>query len=146
MILLLWLRVRYDSRLCLSLKNCVFGNQMSITCNLEQSDSLISLIRTMRIKMETIKRRSETSHRNRVPIHLSSYWWAGVSNYVSNTISVITKIYIFLLYFPSVSLLIIRSQPASIAWIAASTAAFYLCWSYTDDYVLWNRCVVYIWY
>ena len=78
----------------------------------------------MGIKKKTIKPRSVTSHRNRVHIHLSSYWWAGISNYVSNTISVITKIYIFLLYFSSVSLLIIRSQTASIAWTVTSTAHF----------------------
>ena len=68
------------------------------------------------------------------------YWWASISNYVYNTILVITKIYIFLLYFTLVLLLVIRSQPTSVGWIATTTAAFYHCCSYAE-----YRCVVYIW-
>ena len=46
-----------------------------------------------------------------------NYWWTGINNYVYSIILVITKIYIFYLhYFTSVLLLIMRSQPASIAW------------------------------
>ena len=45
--------------------------------------------------------------------YIVNYWWAEVSNYICSTILVITKIYIFLLYFTSVLLLIMRSQPAS---------------------------------
>ena len=55
------------------------------------------------------------------------YWWASISNHVYNTILVITKIYIFLLYFPLVLLLILRSQPTSTGWTLTSTAAFYHC-------------------
>ena len=71
--------------------------------------------------------------------------WDSISNYVYDTVSVITKIYIFLLYFVSVSLLIMQSQPASIAWTVTSAVAFYHCWSYAHS-VLWIRGVVYIWY
>ena len=75
------------------------------------------------------------------------YLWAGVRNYVCSIILVITKIYIFpLLYFTSVLLLIMRSQPSSIAWTVTSTAAFCLCWSYKEHSDLWIRCVVNIWY
>ena len=70
-----------------------------------------------------------------------NYWWADVYS----TILVITKIYLFLLlYFASVLLLTMRSQPASITW--TSTAAFYHCWSYREHSVFWIRCVEYIWY
>ena len=69
--------------------------------------------------------------------YIVNYWWAEVSNYICSTILVITKIYIFLLYFTSVLLLIMRSQPASIAQTLTSTAAFYHCWSYTEYYDLW---------
>ena len=79
-------------------------------------------------------------------LYIVNYWWAGVGNYVYNTILVITKIYIFLLYFTSVLLLIMRSQPVSIVWSVTSTATFYHCWSYTDHSDLWIWCVVYIWY
>ena len=78
--------------------------------------------------------------------YIVNYWWAGVSNYVYNTILVITKIYISLLYFTSVLLWIMLSQPASNAWTVTSTAAFYHCWSYTDHSDLRIWCVVYIWY
>ena len=118
--------------------------QMSITSNLEQTDSLVYFITALDTK-KAIQARSVTSHRNRLPFNLRSYWWAGISNYVYSTISVITKIYIFLLYFQSVSLMIMRSQPASISWTVTSTGAFYHCWSYTDHSVLWIRCVVCIW-
>ena len=66
-----------------------------------------------------------------------------VSNY--STILVITKIYIFfLLYFTLVLLLIMRSQPASIAWTVISTAAFSHCWSYTEhSHLLWIRCDIF---
>ena len=47
---------------------------------------------------------------HRLSIHLNNYWWVGISNYVYNTISVITKNYKFLLYFASVSLLIIEAK------------------------------------
>ena len=71
----------------------------------------------------------------------------AVPVYVYSTILVITKIYLsVLLYFTSVLLLIMRSQPASIATTVASTAAFYHCWSYTKHSDLWIRCVVYILY
>ena len=50
-----------------------------------------------------LEARSVTSPRNRLPIHLSNYWRAGISNYVYSTIYVITKIYISLLCFTSVS-------------------------------------------
>ena len=49
-------------------------------------------------------------------------WWVGISNYVYSPISLITKIYMFLLYFVSVSLLIMWRQPASIAGTITSTA------------------------
>ena len=45
--------------------------------------------------------------------YIVNYWRADVSNY--STVLVITKIFIFLLYFTVVLLLIMRSQPASIA-------------------------------
>ena len=69
-------------------------------------------------------------------------------NYVYSTILVITKIYILLflyiffliyIFLTSVLLLIMQSQLASIAWTVTSTAAFYHCWSYTEDSVLWIR-------
>ena len=86
------------------------------------------------------------SSRNSLYIHLSNYWWAGISNYFLGSISVITKIYVFLLYFASVSLLIMRSQPALIAWTVRSTAAFCHCWSHTEYSDLWIGRVVCIWY
>ena len=47
--------------------------------------------------------------------YMADYWWAGINNY--STILMITKIYMFiLLYFTLVLLLIMRSQPVSIAW------------------------------
>ena len=80
-------------------------------------------------------------------LNLCNYWWAGISNYVYSTILLITKIYIFLLlYFISVLLFIIRSQPMSILWTVTSTAVRYDCWSYIEHCVLWMRCVLYIWY
>ena len=79
--------------------------------------------------------------------YIVNYLWAGVSNYVCSISLVITKIYIFpLLYFTSVLLLKMRSQASSITWKVTSTAAFYLCWTYTEHFDLWIRCVVYIWY
>ena len=120
--------------------------QMSKTSNLQQSDSLVYFIGALDIWKKPVKARSVTSPRNRLPIHLSNYWWAGISNYVYSTVFVITKMYIFLLCFPLVSLLIMRGQPASIAWTVTSAAAFYHCWSCTGHSVLWIRCVVYIWY
>ena len=75
-----------------------------------------------------------------------NYWWAGVSNYVYSTILVITKVYIFLLYFTSDLLLIMRSQPASIErTVTSTTAAFSHCWSYTEHSDLRIICVAYIW-
>ena len=70
-----------------------------------------------------------------------------VSANVYSTILVITKIYIFLLlYFTSVLLLIVQSQPFSFAWTVTSTAAIYHCWSYMEHSDLWIRCVACIWY
>ena len=71
-----------------------------------------------------------------------NYWWAGVRNYVCNTILVIVKIYIFLLlYSTSALLFIIPSHSSSIAWTKTSTATFYHCWSYMEHSDLWIRCV-----
>ena len=139
-ILLFQLRVRYDSSL--SLKNRFSVVQMIITSN----DSLVYIIGALNIWKKTLEARSVTSPRNRLPIHLSNYWGVDISNYVYNSNSMITKIYIFLLHFASVSLLIMRMQPALIAWTVTSTATFYHCLSYTDHSVLWIRCVVCIWY
>ena len=86
------------------------------------------------------------SPRSSLYIHLSNYWWAGISNYFYGSISVITKIYVFVFYFASVSLLIMRSQPALIAWKVTSTAAFCRCWSHTEYSDLWIGCVVCISY
>ena len=52
----------------------------------------------------------------------------------------------YFFFFILLQLLIMRSQPASVAWTVTSAAAFYHCWSYTEHSVLWIRCVVYIWY
>ena len=98
------------------------------------SESLIHFIGAFNIEA-----RPETSLRNRLPIHFSNYWWAGINNYVYSTISVITKVYVFLLYFASVSLLMMRNQPASIAWAVTSAVTFYHCWHYTKHSVLWIR-------
>ena len=73
-----------------------------------------------------LKRKSFWS-RSKKTLFLYKYWWASISNHVYNTILVITKIYIFLLYFPLVLLLIMRSQPTSTGWTLTSTAAFYHC-------------------
>ena len=54
--------------------------------------------------------------------------------------------FIYFFFFILLQLLIMRSQPASVAWTVTSAAAFYHCWSYTEHSVLWIRCVVYIWY
>ena len=60
------------------------------------------------------------------------YWWS--------------QRFIFpLLYFTSV-LLLKRSQPSPIVWTVISKAAFYHCWSYTNNFDLRIRFVVYIWY
>ena len=56
--------------------------------------------------------------------YIINYWWAGFSNYGYSTNWAITKIYIFLLYFTSVLLLMMQSQPASVSWTVTSTAAF----------------------
>ena len=65
---------------------------------------------------------------------------------VYTTIFVITKIYLFLLiYFTSVFLLIMRSQPASIAWTVTSTAPFYHCWN-TQNILIDELDVLYIFY
>ena len=74
--------------------------------------------------------------------YIVNYWWTGVSD--CSIIFVITKIYIFLrLYFTLVSLLIMQSQPSSIARTVTSTVAFYHCWSYTEDSHLWIRCDIF---
>ena len=78
--------------------------------------------------------------------YIFNYWWAGVSNYVYSKTLVITKIYIFILYFTLVLLLIMRSQPASTEWTITSTAAFSHCWSYTEHSDVWLRYVSYPWY
>ena len=70
----------------------------------------------------------------------------SVDCYVYSTILVITKSYIFLLYFTSVLLFIMRSQPDLIVWTVTSTVEFYHCWSYTEHFVIWIRYLVYIWY
>ena len=77
--------------------------------------------------------------------YIVNYWWAGVSNYVYSTILVIKKIS-FLLYFTSVLLLKMWSQPASIAWTVTTTATFYYCWNYTEHSDFWIRCVIYTLY
>ena len=100
-------------KIVLVFKKTAFSvTQMSITSNLEHSDSLVYFIG--HLKESDWRKVCNLSHR--LPIHLINYWWVGISNYVCSTISVITKIYIFLLYFASVSLLITRTQLASIAW------------------------------
>ena len=71
------------------------------------------------------------------------YWWASISNDVYDTIVVITKIYIFLLYFTLVLLLIMRSQPASIGWTVTFAAVPYYCCSYTE-YLFYDIDVLYI--
>ena len=71
------------------------------------------------------------------------YCWASISNYVYDTIVVITKIYIFLLYFTLVLLLIMRSRPASIGWTVTFAAAPYHCCSYTE-YLFYDIDVLYI--
>ena len=66
---------------------------------------------------------------------------------VYSIILVFTKMYIFALYFTTVLLLIILSQPSSIGWTVwtvTSTAAFSHCWSYMEHSDLWIRCVIYI--
>ena len=83
---------------------------------------------------------------NRKNPYIFNYWWAGVSNYVYSKTLVITKIYIFILYFTLVLLLIMRSQPASTEWTITSTAAFSYCWSYTEHSDVWLRYVAYTWY
>ena len=90
--------------------------QMSITSNLEQSELLVYWIWALNIQKKATEEGSVTSPRNRFPIHFSNYWWAGISNYVYSIILGITKIYIFvLLLFTSWLLLIMQSQPATIA-------------------------------
>ena len=76
-----------------------------------------------------------------------NYWQATISSCIYSTMLVIRKIYIFLpLYFNSVFLLIMWSQPASMAWTVTSAAAFYCYWSYREHSVLLIRCVGHIWY
>ena len=66
--------------------------------------------------------------------YIVNYYWASVSNYVYSTILVITKIYIFPLYFTSVSLLIMRSQTAWIYSCILSLLKLYrLFWFYKLD-------------
>ena len=76
--------------------------------------------------------------------YILNYLEAGVSNYVCSITLVITKIYVFpILYFTSVLLLIMRSQPSLIAWTVTSTAAFYLCWS-TQNILVYELGAFYI--
>ena len=76
--------------------------------------------------------------------YIVNYLGAGVRNYVCSITLVITEIYIFpLLYFTSVLLLIMRSQPSLIAWTVTSTAAFYLCWS-TQNILVYELDLFYI--
>ena len=99
---------------------------------------MVYFIVALNISKKTIKTDSVTSPRYRHSIHLSNYWWAGISNYAYSTILEISEIYIFLLlYFTSVLLLIMRNQSASIAWTVASAAAFYHCWSDKEHSVLY---------
>ena len=65
-------------------------------------------------------------------------------NFLKSNILEVKILYILeIFYFTSVLLLIMQSQPASIAWTVTSTAAFYHFWSYTDHPDLQIRCVVY---
>ena len=99
---------------------------------------MVYFIVALKISKKTIETGSVTSPRYRHSIHLSNYWWAGISNYAYSTMLEITEIYIFLLlYFTSVLLLIMWSQSASIAWTVTSAAAFYHCWSYKEHSVLY---------
>ena len=50
----------------------------------------------------------------------------------SNILEVKILYFLEIFYFTSVLLLIMRSQPASIAWTVPSTASFCHCWSYTE--------------
>ena len=96
-------------------------------------------------RVNYLKRKTFKSRSKRSSLFRYKYCWASISNYVCNTILVITKIYIFLLYFILILLWIMQSQPTSIRSTVTSTAAFYH-WSYTEYSVLWNRCFVYIWH
>ena len=108
---------------------------MSITSNVKQSELLLYW-GTYHFKSDWI--RVCNLFQNRLTIHLSNYWWAGISNFVCSTILVITEIYIYISPFlTSVLLLIMRSQPTSIAWTGTSTAAIYNCWSYIEHSVLY---------
>ena len=76
---------------------------MSIDFNLKQSELLVYFIKIALIhwtfeskRKKAIEAASATSSRNRLLIRLSNYCWAGISNYVYNTILVITGIHIFL--------------------------------------------------
>ena len=116
----------------------VFKNprfQMTITSNLEQRELLLLyFIGTVNIQKKAIEAGSVTSPRNRFPIHLSNYRWAGINNFVCSTILVITELYIFL-FFASVLLLI--------KW--TSTAAFYYCWSYMEHSALYIFDINIVW-
>ena len=108
---------------------------MSVNSNLEENESLVYFIGTLDIKRKRLKS----------PIHLSNYWWAGISNYVYNNLSVITKMYIFLLYFSLVLLSITQSEPTLITWTVTSRAVFKILYI-TRNMNLWIRCIVFIWY
>ena len=70
----------------------------------------------------------------------------GEPVFVYITILMITKIYVFLLlYFTPVLLLIMWSQPASIAWTVTSTTAFYHWWN-TQNILIYELDVLYIFY
>ena len=87
---------------------------------------------------------SLTYPRDRLPIHLSNYWWAGISNFLYSTIGDHWNLYISS-FFTSVLSLIMRSQPASIAWTGTSTAAYYHCWSYMEHSVLYIFGINIVW-
>ena len=94
-----------------------------------------------------LKRKSFYSRLKKKYLFRFNCWWADISSYIYSTSLVITKMHIFiLLYFNSVLLLIMRSQPASMSWSLIFEATFYHCWSFTEHSVLWIRCVVYIWW
>ena len=72
------------------------------------------------------------------PVHVYStmsialFWW-------------LRRLYISSSFFYFSLLLIMRSQPASIAWTVTFTAAFYHCWN-TQDILIYESDVFYIFY
>ena len=130
-----YLRLRYESRLCLSLKKPRFKWALLLI------SSRVSYCWFISLGHWTFKRK----RLKQLPIHLSNYWWAGINIFVYSTVLVITEIHIFLFFFTSVLLLIMRSQPGSIAWIVTSTAAFYHCWSHMEHSALYTFDINIVW-